>query len=402
MDEKVLQDRISIFDDTIKLLARSANEMRYMHQNSHQRVFKIMTELKSRVKRIQHALWSCKNRESRIREERERSIAEIELLNKQEQLLEMELSVKQENIVKIESDLQYLHQEIKKRKHLISIRAAFVSNLEETQNKKEAVRYILSGKNECLKKAILEEGGWKQSLQILQSKRSDQIISSKSYETEQEGEQLMGGHKCMKDTKKQQKQLLEQKQSALEEAVVENCGELSCGKEHRTSMSPSSVQHSLDKGFNDLSAGIGQNYCLKDPPHLSFLETLENRERAAMKIQRGWRKDRYKELALLNSPISSNESNDERELVNTTKKHSRRHSQKRKGSREEKDSNSNKKRKKNYVRNNVPVSNFSCFGHALGDLCTRFDVEDGCVNILIPRTTNSNRRVRRVDVFGNL
>ena len=151
MDEKVLQDRISIFDDTIKLLARSANEMRYMHQNSHQRVFKIMTELKSRVKRIQHALWSCKNRESRIREERERSIAEIELLNKQEQLLEMELSVKQENIVKIESDLQYLHQEIKKRKHLISIRAAFVSNLEETQNKKEAVRYILSGKNECLK-----------------------------------------------------------------------------------------------------------------------------------------------------------------------------------------------------------------------------------------------------------
>ena len=158
MDEKVLQDRLSVFDHAIKLLALSASEMKCIHQNSYQIVYKTMTELKSRVKRVQNALWSYKNRETRIREERERSIAEIELLNKQEELLEVELSEKKKSIIKIESDLQYLHQEIKKRKHFLSIRAAFVSNLEETQNKKEAVRYILSDKNESLKKAITPWG----------------------------------------------------------------------------------------------------------------------------------------------------------------------------------------------------------------------------------------------------
>jgi len=172
MDEKVLQDRISIFDDTIKLLARSANEMRYMHQNSHQRVFKIMTELKSRVKRIQHALWSCKNRESRIREERERSIAEIELLGKQEELLEKELSKKPKIIVTMNRDLERLDHEIMQQKHMVSIRAEIVSCLEEAQQVKEAVRYILSEKNYWLEQAIVKNKEQrKHNLEKLQFKR---------------------------------------------------------------------------------------------------------------------------------------------------------------------------------------------------------------------------------------
>ena len=400
MVEKVLQ--VSIFDNAIKLLARSVNEIEYLHRNPYQRTSKTMTKLKSRVKRVQNALWSYKNRETRIREERERSIAEIELLNKQEELLEVELSEKKKSIIKIESDLQYLHQEIKKRKHLLSIRAAFVSNLEETQNKKEAVRNILSDKNELLKKAINEEEERKQNLEMLQSKRLDRIISFRNHEIAQKGKKALGGHKCMKDTKNQH---MVEKQSATEEAMVKNRDRFSSEKEDRTSMSPpsissSSVQDSQDTRFNDQSAGMGQKYGLKNPPHMSFLEALENRENAAMKIQRGWRKDRYKELALLDPLVDSAESNIEKEMMNTT--HSRRRSQKRIGSRKGKRSNSKQKRKKIYARDNVPVSNFSCFGHALEDLHAHVDLDDGCVNIIIPRTTNSKRRVRRVGVFGNL
>ena len=54
MVEKVLP--VSIFDNAIKLLARSANEIKYLHQNPYHRISKIMTGLKSRVKRVQNAL----------------------------------------------------------------------------------------------------------------------------------------------------------------------------------------------------------------------------------------------------------------------------------------------------------------------------------------------------------
>jgi len=172
MDEKVLQDRISILDNAVKMLVRSDDQIKTMTQYSDQRAVKTVTQLKSRMKRVQNALSSFKNREYRMIEERERAIAEIELLGKQEELLEKELSKKPKIIVTMNRDLERLDHEIMQQKHMVSIRAEIVSCLEEAQQVKEAVRYILSEKNYWLEQAIVKNKEQrKHNLEKLQFKR---------------------------------------------------------------------------------------------------------------------------------------------------------------------------------------------------------------------------------------
>jgi predicted membrane chloride channel (bestrophin family) len=63
MDEKVLQDRISILDNAVKMLVRSDDQIKTMTQYSDQRAVKTVTQLKSRMKRVQNALSSFNAKE---------------------------------------------------------------------------------------------------------------------------------------------------------------------------------------------------------------------------------------------------------------------------------------------------------------------------------------------------